>query len=308
MHKKMGKRDFIKHFLTGLLLFSLIISFGSGCSSNQQTKKEVILSYQTWTESMIVGNIFHILLREKTDIPIKVIPLESSALQWSAMNNAEIDIMPQYTAGGYMAVLGDTGLRDPVKIYDYVKEQFKEKYNIVWLGRSGFYNNYDLAVRPEIAEQYNLKTYSDLAKVSDKLIIVADVNFMDRVDCYPLLKEKYGMNFKDAITVDVVLKYSAIANKQADVINNYTTDAQIAEIGLVQLIDDKHAFPAYDSAPVARAAVLKMYPEIETLLNSLEGKISNAGMTEMNYRVEIKGEEPADVARDFLIKNGLIGK
>jgi len=296
------KRSFFKYLITVLLLFSFITIVGN-CKPGE---KEVVLSYQTWAEHMILGEIFHILLEEKTDIPIKVVELDSSAIQWVAMKEGEIDITPFYTANAYMTVLGDTGMRDPDKVYNYVKEQYKEKFNVIILERLGFYNNYDLAVRPEVAEKYNLKTYSDLAKVADQLKIVTDINFLDRADCYPLLQEKYGMAFKEVIAVGVTIKYPTIANKEADVINNYTTDAKIKELGLIVLEDDKHAFPPYDAVPMVRGEILEMYPEIEEVLNLLAGKISTDEMTEMNYMVEIKMEEPEDVARDFLIKEGLI--
>lgn len=296
------KRSFFKYLITVLLLFSFITIVGN-CKPGE---KEVVLSYQTWAEHMILGEIFHILLEEKTDIPIKVVELDSSAIQWVAMKEGEIDITPFYTANAYMTVLGDTGMRDPDKVYNYVKEQYKEKFNVIILERLGFYNNYDLAVRPEVAEKYNLKTYSDLAKVADQLKIVTDINFLDRADCYPLLQEKYGMAFKEVIAVGVTIKYPTIANKEADVINNYTTDAKIKELGLIVLEDDKHAFPPYDAVPMVRGEILEMSPEIEEVLNLLAGKISTDEMTEMNYMVEIKMEEPEDVARDFLIKEGLI--
>lgn len=296
------KRSFFKYLITVLLLFSFITIVGN-CKPGE---KEVVLSYQTWAEHMILGEIFHILLEEKTDIPIKVVELDSSAIQWVAMKEGEIDITPFYTSNAYMTVLGDTGMRDPNKVYNYVKEQYKEKFNVIILERLGFHNNYDLAVRPEVAEKYNLKTYSDLAKVADQLKIVTDINFLDRADCYPLLQEKYWMAFKEVIAVGVIIKYPTIANKEADVINNYTTDAKIKELGLIVLEDDKHAFPPYDAIPMVRGEILEMYPEIEEVLNLLADKISTDEMTEMNYMVEIKMEEPEDVARDFLIKEGLI--
>lgn len=296
------KRSFFKYLITVLLLFSFITIVGN-CKPGE---KEVVLSYQTWSEHMILGEIFHILLEEKTDISIKVVELDSTAIQWGAMKEGEIDITPYYSSNAYMIVLGDTGMRDPDKVYNYVKEQYKEKFNVIILERLGFYNNYDLAVRPEVAEKYNLKTYSDLAKVADQLKIVTDINFLDRADCYPLLQEIYGMEFKEVIAVGVTIKYPTIANKEADVINNYTTDAKIKELGLIVLEDDKHAFPPYDAVPMVRGEILEMYPEIEEVLNLLAGKISTDEMTEMNYMVEIKMEEPEDVARDFLIKEGLI--
>ncbi len=286
-----------------VLILVTVILF-TGCESAQD--EEVVLTYQTWTESYILGDIFRIMIEEHTEIPLKIIELESFALQFEAYKAEEVDIMVGYTSTIYMNVFGDNGLRDPDKVYDYVKEESKEKYNIIWLERLGFYNNYDLAVRSEVAEEYNLKTYSDLAEISENLVIAADINFMDKPDAYPLLQEKYGMEFKEIKTVGVTLKYPTIANGEADVVNSYTTDAKIKELGLKVLKDDKHAFPPYDASAMVRAEVLENHPQLKGILNKLAGKISTDEMRTMNYLVSVEHKDSEVVAKDFLEKEGLI--
>src|SRR5690554_912073 len=296
----MKKRKLL-YLFTGLILLVVTLS-GTYASA----RDEVVLTYQTWTEHYILGDIFRILLEEQTDIPLEISELESFALQLEAYKADNVDIMLGYTASMYMNVFGDTGLRDPDEIFDYVIEKSREEYDLVWLERLGFNNNYDLAVRPEVAEKYDLETYSDLAEVSENLVIAGDINFMDRPDTYPLLQEKYGMDFRDIMTVGVTLKYPTIANAQADVVNSYTTDAKIEELNLTVLEDDKHAFPSYDAAVMVRAEVLEEYPYLEEVLNRLAGKISTDEMRKMNYQVSIEHKDSEVIARDFLEEAGLI--
>jgi len=296
----MKKRKLL-YLFTGLILLVVTLS-GTYASA----RDEVVLTYQTWTEHYILGDIFRILLEEQTDIPLEISELESFALQLEAYKADHVDIMLGYTASMYMNVFGDTGLRDPDEIFDYVIEKSREEYDLVWLERLGFNNNYDLAVRPEVAEKYDLETYSDLAEVSENLVIAGDINFMDRPDTYPLLQEKYGMDFRDIMTVGVTLKYPTIANAQADVVNSYTTDAKIEELNLTVLEDDKHAFPSYDAAVMVRAEVLEEYPYLEEVLNRLAGKISTDEMRKMNYQVSIEHKDSEVIARDFLEEAGLI--
>lgn len=289
--------------LLAVLILVTVILF-TGCESAQDD--EVVLTYQTWTESYILGDIFRIMIEEHTEIPLKIVELESFALQFEAYKAEEVDIMLGYTSTIYMNVFGDTGLRDPDMVYDYVKEESKKEYNIIWLERLGFYNNYDLAVRSEVAEEYNLKTYSDLAEVSENLVIAADINFMDKPDAYPLLQEIYGMKFKEVKAVGVTLKYPIIANGEADVVNSYTTDAKIKELGLKVLKDDKNAFPPYDASAMVRAEVLEKHPQLKEIFNKLAGKINTDEMRTMNYLVSVEHKNSEVVARDFLEKKGLI--
>lgn len=50
------------------------------------------------------------------------------------------------------------------------------------------------------------------------------------------------------------------------------------------------------------------HPKIVKALNRLSGKITEDQMVEMNYLVNVKKEQPAKVAHDFLVKEKIIGE
>lgn len=293
-----------------LILVFVVGAVLTGCSNSDQGTGDMSdvtlrVSTQNWTEASILGWVTQIMIEENTDYNVERVELESSVIQWSAINNNQIDIYPSYTSGFFnLFEDDDTVLYDPDAVYDYVSTKLEDDYDIVMLERMGFYNNYDLAVLPEVAQQYNLETYSDLAAVSDQLSIAADANFEERADCYPLLRENYGMNFKDVYQMSVNAKYVALENKEAEVVHCYTTDAAIKRLGLVLLTDDKHAGMIFDSTIVMRGEIYRDYPEVAQALNEI--KITTAEMQEMNGKVEDEGMAPEDVAREFLEDKGLI--
>jgi osmoprotectant transport system permease protein len=106
--------------------------------------------------------------------------------------------------------------------------------------------------------------------------------------------------------MDAGLRAKAIGTGDINLIDAYTTDGYMIEYKLVALEDDKNLFPPYQGAPLIRKAILEEHPELETILNSLAGKISEEEMMEMNYRVDYRGESVDKVAHEFLKKNGLI--
>ena len=59
-------------------------------------------------------------------------------------------------------------------------------------------------------------------------------------------------------------------------------------------------------ATLVREETLKKYPELENVLNKLEGKINDEEMTMMNYLVENDKKDPKDVAVEFLKGKGLL--
>lgn len=287
-------------FIVGLLLFGLTLL--TACGNDDDT---IRIGNQAWTEASIIANITEKLITANTDYEVERTELESNVIQWNALTNDDIDIWPTYTSS-LLNVFEEEipDLEDPDEIYEYVSSTAKEEYDLVMLERMGFYNNYDLAVDPDVAEEYDLKTYSDLAAVSDELSIAADTNFKDRPDVYPLLQEVYGMDFKEIFLMSVAIKFTAVENGQADLVSCYTTDAGISRLGLVVLEDDKNAIRRFDAAYLLRADLLEKYPDLEDLLNQV--KITNEEMSKMNYEVEGNKRTPEDVAEEYLKENGLI--
>ena len=102
------------------------------------------------------------------------------------------------------------------------------------------------------------------------------------------------------------IRYKAIADGKVDVVDGYTTDAEVARYHLVVLKDDRQFFPPYQGAPIMKTAFLKAHPEVGQSLNRLSGKISEKEMQTMNYQVQVKHQKASDVARNFLIKKGLL--
>lgn len=289
--------------LTVLVLFVIAIAL-TGCSGGDNSNT-IRVSNQTWTEASIIGHITEKMITENTDYEVERIELESTVLQWNAINNDQIDVWPDYTSSLFNVFEDDdTVLYEPDAVYDYVLDKAKTDYNLMMLERMGFYNNYDLAVTPEVAAEYDLKTYSDLAAVSDQLAIAADANFKDRADCYPLLQANYDMDFKEIYPMSVAAKFTAVENGEAEVVACYTTDAGISRLGLVVLEDDKHANMHFDAVYILRGEILEQHTDLEALLNKV--KITNEEMAAMNYQVEGEKRTPDDVAQEFLEEKGLI--
>jgi len=121
------------------------------------------------------------------------------------------------------------------------------------------------------------------------------------------LVKTYGMKFKgEPKKMSVSLKYQAMGSGDIDVTDAFATDGQIKQYNLKVLKDDKNFFPPYYAAPIIRKEVLEKYPELEQILNSLEGLIDDETMMEMNYKIDVDNQDIKKVAEDFLREKGLI--
>ncbi|ATV35640.1 glycine betaine ABC transporter substrate-binding protein [Fusobacterium pseudoperiodonticum] len=302
-HKRTKYKVNFKLIILGLF----IIIFGAYFSLNSKKDKTINIATKPMTEGYILGQMLTELIEQDTNLKVNMttgVGGGTSNIQ-PAMVKGEFDLYPEYTGTSWEAVLKKEGSYDESK-FDELQKEYKEKYNLEYVNLYGFNNTYGLAVNKDIAEKYNLKTYSDLAKVSNNLIFGAEYDFFEREDGYKELQKVYNMNFKKQIDMDIGLKYQAMKDKKIDVMVIFTTDGQLAISDVVVLEDDKKMYPSYRAGTVVRSEILSEYPELKPVLEKLNNILDDKTMADLNYQVESEGKKPEDVAREYLQEKGLL--
>lgn len=303
-HKKTKYKVNFKLIILGLF----IIIFGTYFSLNSKKDKAINIATKPMTEGYILGQMLTELIEQDTDLKVNMTNGVGGGTSniHPAIVKGEFDLYPEYTGTSWEAVLKKEGSYDESK-FDELQKEYKEKYNLEYVNLYGFNNTYGLAVNKDIAEKYNLKTYSDLAKVSNNLIFGAEYDFFEREDGYKELQKVYNMNFKKQIDMDIGLKYQAMKDKKIDVMVIFTTDGQLAISDVVILEDDKKMYPSYRAGTVVRSEILSKYPELKVVLEKLNNILDDKTMADLNYQVESEGKKPEDVAREYLQEKGLLG-
>ena len=198
-------------------------------------------------------------------------------------------------------------LDEGMTIYDYVQGEL-DSYGLTQLEQLGFENTYAIGVPQALADEYGLETISDLIPIADQLTFGAEQEFftLEGSMKYDPFVKFYGLNFQDAVSVDMGLKYSAIENGSFDVAVVYSTDGLNKKVGLKVLEDDQSFFPDYNGVFLVRDDLLEKYPEVADILNQLAGKIPTEQMAELTYQVDVEGRTVDEVAREFLVSLGLL--
>ena len=186
------------------------------------------------------------------------------------------------------------------------KSSLQKKYDMTMLKPMKYNNTYALAVKKDFAKKHHIKTISDLKKVSDQLKPGFTMEFNDRKDGFPAVKKAYHLDVSNVKKMEPKLRYQAVKKGNINLIDAYSTDAELKQYDMVVLKDDKHVFPPYQGAPMFKEKYLKEHPEIKAPLNKLAGKISNEDMQKMNYDVTVKNKDPYQVAKKYLEKHNLI--
>ena len=290
-----------------VILGLFIVIFGVYFSLNSKKDKTINIATKPMTEGYILGQMLTELIEQDTDLKVNITNGVGGGTSniHPAIVKGEFDLYPEYTGTSWEAVLKKEASYDESK-FDELQKEYKEKYNLEYVNLYGFNNTYGLAVNKDIAKKYNLKTYSDLAKVSNNLIFGAEYDFFEWEDGYKELQKVYNMNFKKQIDMDIGLKYQAMKDKKIDVMVIFTTDGQLAISDVVVLEDDKKMYPSYRAGTVIRSEILSEYPELKPVLEKLNNILDDKTMADLNYQVESEGKKPEDVAREYLQEKGLL--
>ena len=290
--------DWIKGLAFGAALLAV------HAAASAQTVK---IGSKNFTEQYILAEIYAQAIE---DAGIKVerkINLGGTLIAQRAIVSGEIDMYPEYTGTALLAVLKAEVASDPQQVYDTVKAYYEKEFKLTWLQPTAVNNGYAIILRPETAAQYKLATLSDLQAAGPKLVLGAGPEFLDRFDGIPGLRQVYGIEFKEFKQfAKLGLRYDALAAKQIEVANGFSTDWQIGDGKLVTLRDDKALFPPYFVAPVIRMPTLAAQPRLAEILDKVSATLDTEAMRRMNAEVERDREEPRDVAKAYLKSKGLI--
>lgn len=294
----------MKNVIFGTLASTAAMLLGS---LNSSVADPIKVGSKNFTEQYILAEMYAALLENGGFEVTRKINLGGTLIAHEALVAGEIDLYPEYTGTALSAVVKGDPSTDADKVYNEVKDFYAGKFDLTWLKPTGINNGYVIVVRGDTAQKDDLKTISDIAKVSGTLVFGGGPEFPERQDGLPGLKRVYGAEFKEFKQFPKLgLRYDALVQKDIDVVNGAATDAQIALQNLVVLEDDKGLFPPYYVAPIVRRQVLDANPKVAELLESVGSLLDNETMRKLNARVENDHEEAADVAASFLKEKGLL--
>ncbi|EHM70798.1 ABC transporter permease/substrate-binding protein [Staphylococcus pettenkoferi] len=270
--------------------------------------EHITIAGKLGSEPSIITNMYKILIEDETDDTVEVKDgMGKTSFLFNALKSDDIDGYLEFTG----TVLGeltkeDLKSKEGPKVYHQAKQSLEKKYDMTMLKPMKYNNTYALAVKEDFAKKHHIETIGDLDKVKDQIKPGFTLEFNDRGDGYPAVKKAYDLHFDNVKTMEPKLRYQAVKKGDINLIDAYSTDAELKQYHMKVLKDDKNVFPPYQGAPMFKEKYLKDHPEVKKPLNKLAGKISDEDMQEMNYQVTVKKKDPYDVAKHYLEQHHLI--
>lgn len=298
------KRQTSRMVVALALIATLIITpFALG----RTEQPDLVVAGKLGVEPEILMNMYKIVIEDETDLNVQVKPnFGKTTFVYKALQSSDIDLYPEFTGTVLASLTNEKPVsNDAQAVYEQARDGLV-KQDLALLPPMDYNNTYAIAVPKKIAERYDLKTISDIKRVANQLTAGFTLEFKDRQDGYKGIQEKYGVNFKEVVTMEPKLRYKAIESGDIEVIDAYSTDPEIAKYDMVVLKDDQQLFPPYEGAPLLRQETLDEYPEVGQALKKLDGKITDEEMSKMNEEVAYGGKTADEVARNYLKKEGII--
>jgi len=259
-----------------------------------------------FAENQIVAEMYAQVLEEAGYTVERQTGLESREVLQPAIEAGDIDIAPEYLSSLLLFLDPDaTGSGDPEETRSALEPLLEERGQAL-LESSEANDTNAFVVTQETADANDLASVSDLAPVAGDLTLGGPPECPERPFCLPGLQEVYGVEFGEFVPLDVggPLTVEALDGGDIDVGLLFSTSSVIGENGWIVLEDDQQLQNAENITPVVRTGVLN--DELTELLNAVSATLTTENITELNGRVEIDGEDPADVANSHLVEEGLI--
>ena len=323
--RRMGRRDssrrpgrhaILRRRLTAGAAAVLVAALCLPSLLPKDTSSTLVLYDGEFSEVQLVNRMVQQLVEDRTGLEVSILDPMTSINNFKELTAREPSCDLMYTWDGTILTtflgLDTSDIPAGQSLYDFVNGRIGEQYGARMLGKIGVDNTYSIGVTQAVMDTYHPAAISDLAPIAGELRFGAEQDFYTDAGSmkYGPFVAFYGLQFQEAIQVDIMLKYTAIKSGSYDVMVVYATDGLNKDANLTILEDDKSFFPEYNGVLTVRDGLFEDFadraPELEQTLELLTGQFTNEVMSELTYRVDVLGEDVDLVAADYLHTLGLL--
>ncbi len=281
--------------MTGLCRAMVLALLGGlALESAAQSPPAITVGSKKFTESVILGEVLAHLARDCGVTAEHRAELGGTRILWNALCNREIDAYVEYSGTLREEILSDRSAASEAELDAALASSGLRRG-----GPLGFNNTYALGMRRDRAAALGLSRISELA-ARPELRFGLTNEFLDRADGWPALRLSYGLPQRDVRGLDHELAYRALRAGEIDVVDLYSTDAEIRHYDLLTLVDDLGCFPDYAAVVLYRAELDATAPAVLAAWRRLEGALTADRMIALNARARLERVPESQVAAEFV--------
>ena len=282
-------------------LATVAAACGSSPAPTATSKGTITVAGFNFPESSILAELYgQALAHDGYTVNYKLL-LGTREVVAPAIKSGQIDLYPGYAAtelefynSGAGEANGDA-TATTAKLNSHLTS-----LNLMALTPSAAVDQNAFAVTKQTQTKYNLTKLSDLTPIGNELTLGAGPECPTRPFCQPGLQNTYGIHFKafKALDTDGPLTRAAFKNGTIQVGLVFSSDADLHQLGLVVLQDDKQLENADNVVPIVRQSVATA--EVTAVLNKVSAGLTTADLVTMNGQVELLHQDADAVAAAYL--------
>lgn len=290
------------------ILALAVIATACGGTSGGDTREGPTITVASFNfpESTILAEIYAQAM-EADGYPVeRQLNLGSREVIFPEIRSGNIDFIPEYLGSalqvGFEAAAptsteaGVTALTDEFAALD-----------MVVLDPAPGQDKNVFVVTQAFADANGVSTVADLAGAGD-IVLGGPPECEERATCYAGLVDTYGLdNLSFESIQEGSARIAALENGEIDVSLLFSTQPVISEKGFVALEDTENLIAPENIVPVLSQAAVDAYgDDLTSLVDSISAEITTAVLLDLNGRVELDAQDPADVATAWLTENGFL--
>ena len=291
-------------------LAALVLVAAAGCGDDDEpaatsqaarsADDTITLGTKNFTEQYILGEIYAQALRDAGFRVTLKSDIGSSEIIDQALTAGSIDAYPEYIGVLLSEIAGRRERPASARAAYRLAQEFEQRRGFRLLARTPFSDSNALAVKPEFARNNGVRSIADLARAG-RVTIGAPPEFRTRFEGLVGLREVYGLRRVSLEALGIGDQYEALDRAEVDVAAVFTTDGMLDAGNYRVLRDPRNLFAAQNVAPVVSERLIRRHGvRLIKAMNDVSKRLTTDGMREMNAAVDLRGEEPRDVAARFL--------
>ncbi|KOV59143.1 glycine betaine ABC transporter substrate-binding protein [Streptomyces sp. MMG1121] len=311
-----------------LTLAGLVLASGCGLTSGSPMTDDVrpgtigtgeplkgarlTVTSKEFTEQLVLGAIMGIAFQAAGADVLDRTGIQGSVGAREAVKRGSADAMYEYTGTAWITYLGNSHpIPDPEQQWRAVRDA-DLKNGLTWLPPARLNNTYALAMNQANFKKYGTTTLSDVAALAKKdpgaVTLCVESEFANRADGLPGMEKAYGMSVpaQNVTQMDTGIIYTQVAKGKCVYGEVFTTDGRIRSMNLAVMRDDKKFFPNYNAAPEINSKALEKWPAIAKVIEPVTKKLDNSVAQTLNAEVDVDGQDPHQVALDWMKKEGFV--
>ena len=274
---------------------------------------DVSVGSKDFDEQLILGEMMVAAFEEAGATVDNKVDLGGTNIARAALESGDIDIYMEYNGTGWTVHLGQEDPSfDPTELTQSVRDLDLEQNGIVWVGQSPFNNTYGFTSSPELTEAnggaFSLQTMMEYVRDNPDTTVCMESEFPSRPDGLILTEDATGIKLPvdQQLILDTGIIYTETAANNCDFGEVFTTDGRIPALNLT-LVDDPGVNILYNVSGTIREKKYNEAPEaFDGIINDILAPLDEVRMAGLNALVSAEGQDPADVARAYLVEEGFI--